>query len=618
MLEEQAAEDEALPLPPTIERDEHGRVAYEPDGVTLGDFMRSDARVRIIRGPIRSGTSSMCCMEIWRRACEQAPGPDGARRTRWAVVRNTYPDLQQSTVKTWLAWFPENQFGRFIWSKPMVHTMRKGDVHCEVVFIALDKPEDVSKLRSTEWTGIWFNELEYIPKELFDEAESRAGYYPAVKDGGPTWSGIFGDMNAPSEDNWVVMMTGEVPLPDDMSEDDRRQYQWPKGWDYFVQPTGLLEVFGPDGKTVDSYKLNPKAENLRWIPRINGKALYLETIKGKTKRWIDSRIMNRITAPINGTPVFPMFVEETHVAKVPLRYNPNWPLHVGLDFGRRPAAVFGQLINDRWQIIGELYGTDQGATVFAPRVGRWIIENCPGLLDGGDMRDFESAIRLGRLKLHGDPKGADKVQSDESTAYDVFRDHGLRVVPAPVPSNSIKTRLDAVEFVLNGMRDGMPRFLMSPNARRLKMAMAGGYHFKKGDFQKVEPNKDANGYSDVADALQYLMLGGGEGGAMTGRSRPGATSTAPVQVYKGRRSLRRVRAWQRATPIASASSRKCGSWYSRRRRGSAGSTGSRWAGSSMCRRSAGCRISGAGSTTTSTSGARMYRSCRTAPARSSV
>ncbi len=539
------ADDELLALPPKIERDEHGRVIYRPDGKVLRGFMLSDARVRIIRGPIRSGTSSMCCQEIWRRACAQAPGPDGARRTRWAIVRNTYPDLQQSTVKTWLAWFPEKEFGRFIWSKPMVHTMRKGEVHCEVIFIALDKPEDVSKLRSTEWTGIWFNELEYIPKELFDEAESRAGYYPAIKDGGATWSGIFGDMNAPSEDNWVVMMTGEVPLPDDMPEDERRQYEWPEGWDYFVQPTGLVEKFGPDGKTVVDYELNPEAENLRWIPKINGRALYLETIKGKTKRWIDSRIMNRITAPIDGSPVWPMFVEETHVAKQALRFNPNWPVYVGLDFGRRPAAVVGQIINDRWQIIGELVGIDQGASVFAPRVRRWLIDNCREALSiecvpatGGEVRAFEEAVRLGRIKLFGDPKGNDKVQSDEATAYDVFADHGMRVTAAPVPSNNIQTRIGAVEFVLNGMRDGMPRFLLSPGCRALKMAMAGGYHFKKGDFQKVEPVKDR--YSDIADALQYLLLGAGEESVMTGRDRPANRPAAPVKAYQGRRSLRRV------------------------------------------------------------------------------
>lgn len=528
---------EAAP-PPSINRDPEGRPIYVPDGKVLRGFMKSNARVRIIRGPIRSGTSSMSCMEIYRRACEQAPGPDGFRRTRWAIVRNTYPDLQQSTVKTWLAWFPEKDFGRFIWSKPMVHTLKKGDVIAEVVFIALDKAEDVNKLRSTEWTGIWFNELEYIPKELFDEAESRAGYYPAIKDGGATWSGVIGDMNAPSEDNWVVMMAGEVPLPEDMSEEDRQQYIWPEGWDYFVQPTGLIEKFGPDGKTVVDYELNPEAENLKWIPKINGRPLYLETIKGKSKRWIDSRIMNRITAPIEGTPVWPMFVEETHVAKQVLKFNPGHPLYVGLDFGRTPAAVIGQIINDRWVIIGEVIGNDMGATTFAPILRRWLFQNCPGLVDGDSITALEKAVTTGRIRLYGDPKGQDKTQADEQTAYDVFRDHGMRVTPAPIPTNAIQTRIEAVEFVLNGMRDGMPRFLLSPNCRTLKMGMAGGYHFKKGDTVKAEPAK--NRYSHPCDGLQYLILGAGEGRVMTGRERPSNTQAAPVQTRQSRRSLRRI------------------------------------------------------------------------------
>jgi hypothetical protein len=527
----------ALPLPPTVERDEHGRVIFEPDGKVLRGFMLSNARVRIVRGPIRSGTSSVCCQEIWRRACEQEPGPDGVRRTRFGVVRNTYPDLQQSTIKTWLGWFPEKEFGRFIWSKPMVHTMRKGDVVCEVVFLALDKAEDVNKLRSTEWTGIWFNELEYIPKELFDEAESRVGYFPAVKDGGATWSGVFADLNAPPEDFWLVKMTGEVPPPEDVSPEELVDYRWPDGWDYFVQPPGLIEEFGDDGKTVKEYRINPEAENVRWIPRINGRALYLETIKGKSKAWIDSRIMNRIRAPVNGSPVWPMFVEETHVARSQIHYNPNYPVLVGADFGRRPAAVIGQLVGDRWVIIGEVIGTDEGSTVFAPRLRRWLHWHCPGLFESEDAESVREACRAGRLRLFGDPKGEDRTQASDITAYDVFRDFGLDIRPAPIPSNAIIPRIEAVEFVLNGMRDGVPRFLLSPTCRKLKMAMAGGYHYRKSDAQRVEPMKDH--YSDVADALQYLMIGAGEGRVMTGRDRPHSRSSGPVSLHKRRYSIKR-------------------------------------------------------------------------------
>ena len=505
---------------PTIERDEHGRSIYRPDGAELIRFMRDDSRVRIIRGPIRSGTSSMCCMEIWRRACEQRPGQDGYRRSRWAVVRNTYPDLQMSTIKTWLGWFPEKDFGRFIWSKPMVHTLRKGDVVLEVVFLALDKADDVGKLRSTEWTGVWFNELEYIPKEVFDEAESRVGYYPAIKDGGATWAGVIGDMNAPSEDNWVVALTGEVAPPDDVSDGDRAAYVWPEGWAYFKQPAGLIERFGPDGRTVVGYELNALAENLTWIPKVNGKPLYLETIKGKSKRWIDSRIMNRITPPVGGQPVWPMFVEENHVALQTIPWRPDYPIYVGMDFGRQPAVLLGQRVNERWSIIDEMVGYDIGATTFAPRVVRWLAEKYPNA----------------KLIAHGDPKGADKNQSDEQSAFDVWRAHGINVQPAPVKGNNIKTRLEAVEHALQAMPNGYVGFLVSPNCRVLKMALAGGYRFKEGDSIREEPEK--NKYSHVADALQYLLLGGGEGRVMIGAERE--RRMVPVQVRKVHRSLRRV------------------------------------------------------------------------------
>lgn len=522
------------------ERDANGLVIYRPDGETLRKFMRSNARVRIIRGPIRSGTSSMCCMELYRRACEQAPNPiDGIRRTRWGVVRNTYPDLERTTVKTWLQWFPVRDFGQFTWAKPMTHKVRKGDVEMEVIFLALDQPEDVSKLKSLEVTGWWFNELEYTPKELFDEAESRAGYFPAVKDGGATWSGVLADLNAPSSDHWLPLMTGEEPFPEDMREEDRVQYRWPSGWEYFIQPPGLIEVKGPDGRTVVDYQINPLAENLQWIPKVDGRPLYLETIKGKSKRWIDSRIMNRILPPVLGEPVWPEYVEETHLAKVSLEPNPAWPLYVGLDFGRRPAAVFGQLINDRWALIAEATATDVGATIFAPQVRRHIELHFPVHAE----RFFRQGLR-DAIHFFGDPKGADKVQSDERTAYDIWRDQGMTVRPAPVPDNAIQTRVEAVASVLNGMRDGQPRFLLSPACRVLKAAMGGGYHYAERQADPSNPKPEKNRYSDISDALQYMVLGAGEGRVMSGRARPamggsgGGIKWAPIR-GAGRRGAAR-------------------------------------------------------------------------------
>ncbi len=472
----------------------HGQFVYEPDGIELAKFILDNSRVAIIRGPVGSGKSVGSMMRIYRHATQQAPNPVTKRRqSRWAVVRNTYPDLEQSTVKTWLEQFPEEIYGRFLRSKPMRHVISIFDLDLEVVFIALDKPEDVRKLRSTEWTGIYFNELQYTDKDLFDEATTRAGRYPRMQDGGPTWNGVIADMNAPEEDHWLPMMLGEVEFPESWSEEERARYRFPDDWAYFCQPAGLIEVFGPDGKSVVGYEPNPLAENTKWL-----KVPYTEQTKGKTKAFIDSRLMNRVTIVLDGDPVWPQFRIETHVSKSELRFVPGHPVYVGLDFGRRPSAVFGQLINNRWQVITELQRFDVGASLFAPLVKQ-------------EMAKFPADTVF---KVYGDPKGRDKTQTFETTAYDIFAANGIHVMPAPVKNNDIKTRVEAVSFVLQGMMDGLPRFLLSCSLRSLKVAMSGKYCFSKANGQ-TEPKKDK--YSDLADALQYMILGAGEGKAMIGK-----------------------------------------------------------------------------------------------------
>ena len=183
--------------------------AFSADGEIVRAFMTSPAFVRGLRGPVGSGKSVACCVELFRRATTQQPSPlDGLRKTRWAVVRNTQPELRTTTIKTWLDWFPENAYGRFNWSPPFTHRIRKADLDCEVIFIALDKAEDVKKLLSLELTGAFINEAREAPKAVLDAVTMRVGRYPSQRDGGPTWSGVIMDTNAPDEDHWWAIMSG--------------------------------------------------------------------------------------------------------------------------------------------------------------------------------------------------------------------------------------------------------------------------------------------------------------------------------------------------------------------------------------------------------------------------
>ena len=218
---------------------------------TVGRFLRSSAFVRLIVGPIGSGKSSGCVLEILRRAREQRPGPDGIRRTRFAIVRNTYRELRDTTRKTFEQWIPA-PLGEWR-EQDFTFTMQFSDVHCEVLFRALDRPEDVKKLLSLELTGCYFNELREIAKPVFDGMQGRVGRYPAAKDGGASWFGVWGDTNPMPTGHWAYRLFVKA---------------LPEGFELFEQPDGL----GLD------------AENTENLPA----GYYARLVAGKDKEWIDT------------------------------------------------------------------------------------------------------------------------------------------------------------------------------------------------------------------------------------------------------------------------------------------------------------------------------------------
>lgn len=259
-----------------------------PDGrkycftTSTGFFLaRHNGRVFITGN---SGSSSACCHKIMKISTEQLPDFDGERRTRWLIVRDTYPKLEKTTQRTWLDWFPEDLFGRFRASVPPTHSVRyrhpSGDgtwVNMEVIFHAIGTPEEAEEIAASfEITGFWVNEAQFVEKKVVDELLSRAGRYPSPARGpGATWYGGMLDLNAPLEGHWIPYMRGDVPLPTDWGEDRRMAYVKPDGWTFFTQPPGLLEEI-VEGRPV--YRENPAAENQKHL-----KQTYLQQTAGKDR-----------------------------------------------------------------------------------------------------------------------------------------------------------------------------------------------------------------------------------------------------------------------------------------------------------------------------------------------
>jgi hypothetical protein len=113
-----------------------------------------------------------------------------------------------------------------------------------------------------------------LPREI----RSRTSRYPAESDGGATWYGVIADANAPDEDRWLAMMTGQVDLPEGMTLKERGALQWPSHWGFFMQPPASLKIRGTCGEFL-RHEINPDAENLRWL----ASDYYLDLLDGNSQ-----------------------------------------------------------------------------------------------------------------------------------------------------------------------------------------------------------------------------------------------------------------------------------------------------------------------------------------------
>ena len=494
---------------------------YRPDGATLREYLVSRSSLNCIQGPVRSGKSVASIMRLYQGIME-VPETEGKRRSRWLVTRDSYPNLEQSTIKTWLEWFPEALYGRFSWSPPYTHDFKipGSNVEAEMVFESMSGDDDIPKLKSREYTGAWINEGQFFTLKFVVALYERTGWFPLP--GGPKWLQI--DMNAPPYGHWAPMMRGDAAIPPEMDDRERRSLIKPDDWRFFTQPAWFTEELDAAGK-VDSYKINPKAENLNIV----GERAVVELLSGRTKDSIDSELMNRVTIVTTGKPVFPMFRRETHVAKRPLEPTKGVRVVVGLDFGRTPAATCAQCIGGRWFILSELIGDNVGAVTFAPALKRHLAQRYPGF-------DFE---------FWGDPAGGFKGQESEQTAFDIFKAHGLMVRAADL-GNRRRIRIETATDIMNRLVHGLPALLISPECPGLITAWAGGYVFRRIKVSGAasyteEPHK--NEHSHVSDAAIEMFMGGGESRVTLGRSE----TKKPINTLKAANPFARSgSAWTRA------------------------------------------------------------------------
>lgn len=457
---------------------------------TAAQFHADNNFVRLMIGPVGCGKSVGDCAEVFRRAWQQEPGDDGVRRSRWGIIRNTYPELKSTTIKTWLDWFPENQFGGMKWDSPITHRIFLENFDLEVIFLALDSEQDIKKLMSFEFTGIYVNELQFVHPKIFKVCQQRVNRYPAKRTGANiTWTGVIADTNPPSTRHWIYK-TFEKNKPSNFSI-------------YKFKPALLAVKEAPKDGTKHAASLdgtiyinNPEADYINNLPDDN---YYLNQVPGSTDEEIKVFMLGEYGVVINGRPVHPEYKDRIHYSDKELKADPALELGMGWDFGLTPALAlvqyspFGQLL-----VIDELYSEDDSLEDFVefkviPHLDRYY----PW------WRDNYKSVH--------DPAGQGENQVNKQTCQEMLAKYGIESDPA-ASSNAVLPRRNGLKCHLRKLNRGEPGFLLSSKCQQIREGLMGHYQYPKikavnddvDDRYHEKPLK--NMFSHIIEALEYIGM----------------------------------------------------------------------------------------------------------------
>ena len=496
-----------------------------------------------------SGKTVASVWDVFLASRSQPRQKDGKRRSRWAFVRNTKPMLRDMTIKTWLDWFPEDPSIGVYTSSIGQYMLTYEDMECEILFKALDDPDDVRNVLGLELTGAFLNEAREIQRPIWEGLSGRVGRYPRMIDivdspdvrwtpNPPSKPGRWWRRQPPSASITEIMLVhldGKLVPTDDAYADVPLHtvvpgVEWAKAaWagmiadsnpcsegDYmydlfevkarndpmigalyklYHQPPGLLNIGG-------KWRSNPHAENLDNLRP----GYYLNQAIGKDPQWIKVYCLGQYGVVSDGQPVYPGYDDQWHCRE--FDYDRTLPVYFGWDFGVRGQACIMAQLSRRGQlrVLDECFAEDVSLESF---VRDYVVP----MLGKYPQAIYEHSAC--------DPAGNKRSDTDATRSLEMLNDAypgrelGLPFDTHPAPTNALGARLEAVKHFVNNTVEKRhnepvgPKFLLHPRCTNLRAGFQGRYEFKKlqgadGRFKEVP---DKNKWSHPADALQYLCSG---------------------------------------------------------------------------------------------------------------
>lgn len=405
-------------------------------------FIRSRAMADLFASRVGEGKSAGLAWSIFYHT-RHNPGAD------WAVIRDTYENLQKTTLQEFFHWFPPGIAGHYHQTKKL-WTWAEGVAKGTVSFIGMDNPEDATKLLSWTLAGIAMDEPAPavgsggINEMVFDLGLTR------LRQADMKWYGMKLATNNPDENHWTY-----------------RKFVSPGNPAFkYYQPTTPENVHNlPDGYYEKvRMSLAHRPDLVRRF--VDGEFGYQQEGKAVTPQWSDK--MNLATG---------------------LYAIPRRELILLWDWGLNPTCIITQLSPlGNWNILYSFVGDGIG-------VQELIEYNVAPLI--------HTKFRLAPLRHIGDPQGIQREQSSsQNSAVRVVK----QFLPGPWRPGPQKwlPRIEPLRAALGRVSNNRGLIQVDrENAKEVWHALRGGwhYHVAKTGVTSGEPVKDIN--SHPGDAMSY-------------------------------------------------------------------------------------------------------------------
>lgn len=426
---------------------------------TQQSFITSRAEADLFSCRMGEGKSTALCWAIFYHT-QHNPG------AKWALIRDTWENLRDTTLKEFFKWFPEEIMVSFKKSEKLITWLPASKLEGSVVCIGMDEQSDAIKLQSRELAGFAMDEPAPaaenggIDEFVFTTAMTR------LRQPGMKWYGAKLAQNSSDETHWTYRTFFDPGNPGDP------------------------EMARPEKQT-SGYKVfqTARPENERNLPAGYYARMKAQYVKNGRQDLADRFASGQVGFQQPGRPVTPEFSRELHVANGLIEID-NAPLLLCWDFGGNPTCIFTQTTPmGHWNIL-ECYSSDGGMGVYE------LIEE---VVAGRISDRFHGA----EITHYGDPAGAAREASSSTmtAAKTLVRMLGGKWVAGP---QKFDPRIQPLRSVLSKTRNGTGLVQIDAHrATQVWHALRGGWHFRIHSNGVVADRPQKNPHSHPGDALSY-------------------------------------------------------------------------------------------------------------------